>query len=416
MIDILLNKEKELKVILNDFFRKKYQRNSIPEFSIDYDTEAFQVACQIYKRGFINIANVMSEVYQDVPIQFLDNLQFEQILQKKNAKQIFYIVDMNICKYYEKFIPSEKIFLYKASELNKNIDSVITILKSLPKECNEIIAIGGGNTLDVSGFVAAIAKIPIIYCATTLLATVDAATGGKTGVNCPLYGKNQIGLFYKAKEFYCVPEFFHTLPHSEIISGLCEALKHSWLYGSFAEEKKYFEEILISNCSIENLKIFLIKNIEYKTNIITQDPFERKGIRLALNFGHTLAHLIEALAEDKKIERMPHGISVAHGIYFLIKNRIIECPCISFLNYLEKIIILFPIVKISTIDSSNIERYIRQDKKNINTFQCALSLPSYGQFSMSKNNVAFIDLLKNYTIDYLVVLTSQYLNSFNIHS
>ncbi|WP_186644305.1 3-dehydroquinate synthase family protein [Fluviispira vulneris] len=412
MIDIFLNKEKKLKDILNDFFRKKYHRNSVPEFSFEYDKDVFQVACQIYKRGFINLANQVFEVYHDVPLQIIDRLRFEKIILEINNNQNFYIIDMNIKKYYENLISSENVFFYEASELNKNIDTVIAILKYLPKNCCEIIAIGGGNTLDVSGFVAAIAKKPIKYFATTLLAAVDAATGGKTGVNCPSNGKNQIGLFYNAKEFYCIPELFQTLPYTEVISGLCEALKHSWLFGAFIENKKHFEDILISNCSVEELKIFLLKNIEYKANIINQDPFERNGIRSALNFGHTLAHLIEALAENKKIEHMSHGIAVAHGMYFLINNSIVECPSDRFFDFLEKIINLFPIIKLSDIKTSDIDHYIRQDKKNVNSFQCSLSLPAYGQFSLSKKYVPNTDILTNYSHELFVFLTSKYLNGF----
>ncbi|WP_161597556.1 3-dehydroquinate synthase family protein [Fluviispira multicolorata] len=412
MINIILNKEKELKSILQDFFFKGYHRNSKPEFRNFYDEEVFQVACQIYKRGFTQNQQNFALNGNSLDINFVEKKQIIDILNKKASSKIFYIIDANFYKKYLNLVSAKKIFLYEASETNKNLESMTQILREISSDCEEIIAIGGGITLDISGFIAGICKLPITYLATSLLATIDAAVGGKTGVNFTPFGKNQIGLFYNAKEFYCVPEFFQTLPQIEIISGMCEALKHSWLYGSFDEDLPIFNDICQGEYNFINSIQFFLKHISYKMNIVNQDPFENSVIRSSLNFGHTLAHIIEALCEEDRIKRIPHGIAVAHGMYFLIQNKYVENKSIKFINFLTQIIYLYPIVKYKGIYASEIEKYLKHDKKNINSFQCVLSLPSYACFSLNEVRNKNQNILKIFNSMDFSILASQYLNSF----
>ena len=162
------------------------------------------------------------------------------------TKKIAVIVDKNIPANFKKKIKNKlknyKVILvsFNASEKNKSIKSINYFLNLLlSKNFNRsdlVIGLGGGITGDVAGFVASIFKrgINFINVPTTLLAQVDAAIGGKTGINSN-YGKNLIGAFYQPKLVISDTSFLKSLPNKEIICGYAEILKHSII-----KDKKFF--------------------------------------------------------------------------------------------------------------------------------------------------------------------------------
>lgn len=168
-----------------------------------------------------------------------------------------------------------------------------------------LIALGGGVTTDLVGFLAStyLRGVPLLLIPTTLLAMVDASIGGKTGVDTP-HGKNLVGTFYPPKAIVCDLQTLETLPDKEWLNGLAEILKSG----------------LIADPSLWNLcekgwrSAPIIEQIVEKTafvkmNVVQQDPLE-KGMRRILNFGHTVAHGLEAISEFK----LPHGEAVALGL------------------------------------------------------------------------------------------------------
>ena len=182
----------------------------------------------------------------------------------------------------------------KKINLLKTVNYFLKIL--LSKNFNRsdlIIAVGGGITGDVAGFVASIFKrgINFINIPTTLLAQVDSAIGGKTGVNSN-YGKNLIGSFYQPKLVISDTSFINSLPKKEMICGFAEILKHSII-----KDKKFFNW-LEKNTKFNFRKkkkelIYAIKkSCEIKMYFVNQDVNE-KNLRMILNFGHTFAHAIE---------------------------------------------------------------------------------------------------------------------------
>ena len=142
------------------------------------------------------------------------------------------------------------ILPFSASEKNKSLKNVnIFLNKILSKNLNRsdlIIGVGGGITGDVSGFIASIFKrgINFINIPTTLLAQVDSATGGKTGVNSN-HGKNLIGSFYQPKLVICDTSFLNSLPKKEVVCGFAEILKHSII-----KDKKFFDWLKINTKNI----------------------------------------------------------------------------------------------------------------------------------------------------------------------
>jgi 5-deoxy-5-amino-3-dehydroquinate synthase len=161
-----------------------------------------------------------------------------------------------------------------------------------------VVGIGGGMVTDVAGFAAASwhRGTPVVHVATTLLGMVDAAVGGKTGVNLP-EGKNLVGAFWQPAGVICDLDALATLPEREIRCGLGEMSKYHFLTGDDLLAMPMDERI--ARC------------IEIKADVVASD--EREGGRRALlNYGHTLAHAIE-IASDHDIA---HGEAVAIGLMF----------------------------------------------------------------------------------------------------
>ena len=176
-----------------------------------------------------------------------------------------------------------------------------------------LLAIGGGITTDMTGFAAAIYKRGVRYAnlPTTLLAQVDAAIGGKTGVNLDGY-KNMLGAFRMPEYTFLCADVLKTLPPRESGAGLAELLK-TFLIGdaeAYRQAQKGVTQELIT------------KAAQIKADIVAQDP-EEHGIRAKLNLGHTFGHAIEHEAQTRG-EDIHHGEAVAMGIILaaLLSERI----------------------------------------------------------------------------------------------
>lgn len=170
-----------------------------------------------------------------------------------------------------------------------------------------LAAIGGGTLLDLAGFTAATLMRGIGWIAvpTTLLAMADASMGGKTGVNTAC-GKNLVGAFHYPLEIAVWVPFLRTLPAREKRNGLAECLKH----GLIADEDHYLSA-LNADLSDERRMGRLIRDSQrIKTSFLRKDPFDERGERNALNFGHTVGHGLEKLSGYK----LSHGEAVLLGM------------------------------------------------------------------------------------------------------
>ena len=175
-----------------------------------------------------------------------------------------------------------------------------------------IVALGGGVIGDLSGFAAAtyMRGIRWVQVPTTLLAQVDAAIGGKTGINHRL-GKNLIGAFHQPQFVLTDPELLATLPMRERWSGLAEVIK----YGLVRDEHLFhqLEERLQKNDNLEKLEqltSLIERSVEIKSEIVSNDERER-GNRVLLNFGHTLGHALESATQ---YQRFLHGEAIIWGM------------------------------------------------------------------------------------------------------
>ena len=162
-----------------------------------------------------------------------------------------------------------------------------------------IVAVGGGMVTDVAGFAAATYHrgIAVVHVPTTLLGMVDAAIGGKTGVNLP-EGKNLVGAFWPPAAVLCDTDLLATLPEREWRSGNGEMAKYHFLTGDDLLAMPLVERI--ARC------------VAIKTAVVADDPEERTGARAILNYGHTLAHALEVAGRYD----LRHGEAVAIGLVF----------------------------------------------------------------------------------------------------
>ena len=229
---------------------------------------------------------------------------------------------------------------FDANEKNKSLKKVIYFLNVLlSKNFNRsdlLISVGGGITGDVSGFVASLFKrgLNFINIPTTLLAQVDSAVGGKTGVNSS-YGKNLIGSFYQPKLVISDTSFIKTLPKKEMICGYAEILKHSII-----KDKKFFKwlekntKFVLAKKSKE--LIYAIKrSCEIKMYFVNKDVRE-KNLRMILNFGHTFAHAIEV--KNNYSKKITHGEAVLSGMILATRLSILKNNCsLKTLDKIEKI-------------------------------------------------------------------------------
>ena len=201
-----------------------------------------------------------------------------------------------------------------ATDRRKNLDTLVHVWESLQQgkatRHSLLINLGGGMVTDLGGFAASTYKrgINFINVPTTLLAMVDASVGGKTGIN---FGglKNEIGVFNDAEFVLLDTNWLQTLDEENIRSGYAEMLKH----GLIADETMWAELINfnLAQPNLRQLASMLNKSVRIKERIVAEDPHE-KGIRKALNLGHTFGHAFESWA--MKCQPVLHGYAVAFGL------------------------------------------------------------------------------------------------------
>ncbi len=173
-----------------------------------------------------------------------------------------------------------------------------------------VLALGGGVTGDLAGFVAAtyLRGIPVVQLPTSLVAMVDASVGGKTGVDVPA-GKNLVGAFHPPAFVLGDTDFIATLPVEERRQGLAEVVKHGVILDQayLAEVESGAARLLAAEP--ETVARVVRRSVEIKAEVVSRDEREG-GLREILNFGHTLGHGLERLTEY----RLPHGAAVAIGM------------------------------------------------------------------------------------------------------
>jgi 3-dehydroquinate synthase len=234
----------------------------------------------------------------------------------KNDNAIF-ITDANVFALHQQKFASYKTIVIEAGEAFKRqqtVDKIIDQLIELGADRKTtLVGVGGGVVTDITGYVASVYMrgIEFAFVPTTILAMVDAAIGGKNGIDVGVY-KNMVGTINQPKFLLYDYSFLQTLPHEQWVNGFAEIIKHACI-----KDADLFVEL--QNNSIEKYKTdatlladLIQKNVSIKTNVVVNDEFEN-GDRKMLNFGHTFGHAIENLYQ------LPHGHAVGIGMVMAAK-------------------------------------------------------------------------------------------------
>jgi 3-dehydroquinate synthase len=200
-----------------------------------------------------------------------------------------------------------ELITFPQGEASKHLATVADLASRLAQlgvdRKDALIALGGGVTGDITGFLAAIYMrgIPFIQIPTTLLAQVDSSVGGKTGVDIP-EGKNLVGAFYQPRCVYIDSNALMSLPTAELLNGLAEVIKYGVIYdaGFFRFLAEQRQAILAGDLPV--LEEVIARCCEIKAAVVAADEREA-DLRRILNFGHTIGHAVEAAS----------GFALAHG-------------------------------------------------------------------------------------------------------
>ena len=247
--------------------------------------------------------------------------ELDALCEQLAADRVFLLTDVTTERLCRPLVSECKAILHAesivigATDVNKTLNTLSQVWTALSsKKASRqslLINLGGGMVTDLGGFAAATFKrgIRFVNIPTTLLAMVDAAVGGKTGINFNGL-KNEIGAFKEAEAVIIDTEFLRTLDDNNLRSGYAEMLKHSLL-----ENEAMWTDHLkfdLSQPDYAHLQELVAQSIRCKERIVTEDPHEH-GIRKALNLGHTIGHAFESFALEQK-RPILHGYAVAYGL------------------------------------------------------------------------------------------------------
>lgn len=255
--------------------------------------------------------------------------QIPEILKKMEVgKKYAIITDTIVEKLFAKKLQNalkrkkikSEIISFKKGEQSKTMATVEKLGEEMIKKGfdrhDAVIALGGGVVGDIGGFLASIYMrgIPYIHIPTTLMAMVDSAIGGKTGVDLK-NGKNLMGSVYQPKAVFVDIEYLKGLPVKQIQNGLAEVIK----YGVIKDKRlfKFLERNMekILKKDPQTLEFILKRSIKVKVDIVRKDEREQTGLRAILNYGHTYGHALEKLSGYKLL----HGHAISIGMVIVNK-------------------------------------------------------------------------------------------------
>jgi 3-dehydroquinate synthase len=307
----------------------------------------------------------------DYPIQIGDQAltQLTSWLEGASFSQLLVLDDTHTHQHcYPKLVPhlpAHAVHTVPAGEQHKHWQTCMDIWQAMTDLALDrkalVLNLGGGVMGDMGGFAAATYKrgLDFIQIPTTLLAMVDASVGGKLGIDFEGY-KNHIGLYREPLGVYIFPPFLGTLPAEEVRSGLAEVIKHHLIADAAAWPQLRHQTDLHALA----LEPIIRHSVQIKADIVAADPQER-GLRKALNFGHTIGHALETLRLASP-HPLLHGEAIAVGMIaeaFLSQQRgLLSTEALA--DVTEYLRTIYPAVSLDEADIDPIIQLAYHDKKN----------------------------------------------------
>jgi len=237
-------------------------------------------------------------------------------------ENLIFITDENVFKLHSSRFDGYKTIVVKAGEEHKQQSTVDAILNQLivleADRKTFIVGVGGGVVTDMAGYAASVYMrgVPFGFVPTTILAMVDAAIGGKNGVDVGAY-KNLVGTIRQPQFLLYDYSFLQTLPHEQWVNGFAEIIKHACIKSKDLFNWLKDKSVDFFKNDAAALATLIEKNVQIKSTIVTSDEFEQ-GERKLLNFGHTFGHALEN--ENKLLHG--HAISIGMMIACTISEEI----------------------------------------------------------------------------------------------
>lgn len=271
------------------------------------------------------------------------------------------------------FLPKHHVVQIQSGELNKNLDTCSFIWQKITDAGFDRkslwVNVGGGVIGDMGGFCASTYKrgIDFINIPTTLLAQVDAAVGGKLGIDFQGF-KNHIGLFKDPLKVFISPNFLKTLSTRELRSGFAEVIKHSLI-----ADRNYWPNIVDNTFDEQDWASHITHSVQVKSDVVSKD-FKEGGLRKILNFGHTIGHAVESYFLNTTAPLL-HGEAIAIGMICetYLSMKYCQMPEDE-ANQVEKFLFeIYGYVSLEDQQIQEIARLVIQDKKNERgAIQCSL--------------------------------------------
>lgn len=326
------------------------QRNHMPAFEVQTSQRVYS---NFVERGILR--RVREFVPKNAGVLFL--VTTEDVWQLHGAKVQAQFTDGEL-----------EVLFFPGGEPNKRLAALEQLAEQMSERGADrkslVIGFGGGIVTDVSGFLAAVFMrgVPVLQVPTTLLAQVDAATGGKTGVNLQS-GKNLIGSFHQPVAVLIDPDVLSTLPEREYRAGLFEVIKCGVI-----RDRALFD--LFSDCPDEILSLqpdlverLIAGAVRIKAEVVSAD--EKEGdLRRILNFGHTVGHALEA---ETAYSRFLHGEAVAWGMAVAAElAAILGWLARAEASRIQEVIFRFgPLPSAKGLDTDRLLERLGKDKKTL---------------------------------------------------
>lgn len=252
----------------------------------------------------------------------------------------------------KKACPNNIFIDFPSGEKSKSFEQYIRIIDILQsknvKKDSCIIALGGGVTGDLSGFIAStyLRGIDYIQIPTSLLAQIDSSVGGKVAINT-LKSKNSVGNFYPPLKVLIDPKTLDTLNGRHVFNGISEMIKYGMIYS-----RDLFNDLLEKDI-FDDLEKYIYDSLMIKKYFVEEDEYD-KSLRQILNFGHTYGHAYEAYYNFQKYL---HGEAIALGMIRVTKNQ-------DVLDKLHQILNKYSLPTSDEVNLKELTKYIKNDKKN----------------------------------------------------
>ena len=328
---------------------------------------------------------LMNDIYDDVVIGkgLINDLAKYINLDRK----VLIISDSGIPKEYIKVVSKQckecYVRNFPKGEANKNIDNFELLLFALTDKQftrnDLIIALGGGVTTDLAGFVASsyMRGIEFVNIPTTLLAQVDASIGGKVGVDFNNY-KNIVGHFYKPSKVIIDVDTLKTLDDRLFLEGISEIIKMAITLDK--DFYLYLESLDLEGLK-KNIEYIVSKSVQLKSHVVALDEKET-GLRRVLNFGHTVGHAIESLSKGKLL----HGEAISIGMTYMVEEPLRT----RLINLLKK----FGLPTTSKYKANELIGYIEMDKKKVDTDKIIIvTCPDIGKYELKEITLLELNMM-----------------------